>query len=272
MATFQYRFYGIFFILFLMAACSKPGVNTEEQIKQADFVYEDNVNGRVPPPDNIIESTQFYYNSDGTLNRATVYDDTTLTAHLLKELNITYLSDKVIIQTYLDTIGNVTYTAAFNAKKQITSLTLADSSGLYISYFNDRISSIRTLPSGDEYLSFIYDNNDNLLQYDLNIGGFLVGRAILEYDNELIHNDFDSRFFTKDIKFIYLGGLDLITKLGLNYGKSTQNKLVKRTEINLLSSSVTETYRYNYTQNSKGDINRRNVQFSSDTLYYRFKY
>ncbi len=257
--------------LIFMISCSKPVV-LEEKIKQSNFVYEDNVNGRIPPPNNVIESTNFYYNENGTLSSATVYDDTSASAHLLKEINVTYASDKIVLNTFLDTIGNVTYTINFNDKKQVLSATLPDSSGLYLSYFNDRISSIKILPSGDEYLSFIYDDNDNLLQYDLKVSGFVIGRAVLEYNNDLISNEFDSRFFTKDIKFIYLGGLDLMTKLGLNYGKSTQNKLIKRTEINLLSGQVAELYNYGYTLNNSSDISKRNIRFSTDTLFYQFKY
>ncbi|MCC6583373.1 MAG: hypothetical protein IT271_06700, partial [Chitinophagales bacterium] len=167
--------------LIFMISCSKPVV-VEEKIKQSNFVYEDNVNGRIPPPNNVIESTNFYYNDNGTLSSATVYDDTTASAHLLKEINVTYASDKIVLNTFLDTIGNVTYTITFNNKKQVLSATLPDSSGLYLSYFNDRISSIKILPSGDEYLSFIYDDNDNLLQYDLKVSGFVIGRAVLEYN------------------------------------------------------------------------------------------
>lgn len=266
------RLIGIWvFAFLLMISCSKPVVK-EFKIKQSNHVYEDNVNGRTPPPNNVIESTNFFYDDDGLLNRATVYDDTSASAHLLKELNIAYFSDKVVINTFLDTVGNVVYTIAFNAKKQVLSVTLPDSSGLYLNYFNDRISSIKSLPSGDEYISFIYDDNDNLLQYDLKVSSFIVGRAVLEYNNDLVPKEFDSRFLTKEIRFIYLGGLDLISKLGLNYGKSTQNKLIKRTDVNLITGQVFEQYDYGYTQNVKGDITKRNILFSTDTLYYQLKY
>lgn len=274
MHTFKKNHWGLFSLLLALLTTTNCTRTTERdlRIRQSNHVYEDNVNGRTPPPDNVIESTNFYYNEDGTLNSATVYSDTTSTAHLLKEIHLTYGSDKVIADTYLDTIGNTSYTITFNNKKQVTSVYLPDSSGLYITYFNDRISGIKVLPSGNEYLGFIYDDNDNLLQYDLKINGFIVGRALLEYDNGTISQEFDSRFLTKEIKFIYLGGLDLISKLGLNYGKSTQNKLIKRTEVNLLTGQVSETYQYGYLQNTQGDIIKRNVRFSNDTLYYQFKY
>lgn len=256
--------------LFLIISCSKPEA-TDEKIIQSNLVFEDNVNGRIAG-NGVIESTNFFYNDNNTLNRATVYDDTIPNAHLLKELNLTYFSDKVVINTFLDTIGNVTYTVAFNSKKQVTSIALPDSSGLYLTYFDDRISNIKTLPSGDEYISFIYDSNDNLLQYELKSGGFVVGRAILEYDNDLVSEEFDSRFLTKDIKFIYLGGLDLMSKIGLNYGNSTKNKLIKRSDIIVQTGQVYEHYDYGYIRNSNNDIVKRNIRWSSDTLFYQFKY
>ena len=259
-----------FSILLFIISCTKPE-NENERIIQSNLVIEDNVNGRIAG-NGIIESTNFYYNDDNTLNRATVYDDTVPSAHLLKEINLTYLSDKIIFNSVLDTIGTIEYRIGFNSKKQLISITLPDSSGLYVSYFDDRISNIKTLPSGDEYISFIYDNNDNLLQYELKSGGFVVGRFILEYDNDIVSNEFDSRFLTKDIKFFYLGGLDLISKMGLNYGKSTKNKLIKRTDIIVQTGQVYEHYDFGYIRNNNADIIKRNIRWSTDTLFYQFKY
>ena len=255
----------------LLLSCTKPADGTREII-QSNLVYEDNVNGRVPPPDNVIESVNFYYNEDVKLIRATVYDDTGASAHLLKELNLTYFPDRIAVATYLDTIGDVLYTIRFNNKKQVTSVALVDSSGLYISYFNDRISNIKILPGDNEYVNFIYDDNDNLLQYELKINGFILGRAVLEYDNEAVPEEFDSKFLTKEIKFIYIGGLDLMSKLGLNLGKSSKNKLIRRSDISAQTGQVVELYHYGYIRNSTGDITKRNIRFSTDTLFYQFKY
>lgn len=261
----------IILVLFFVSFCKKPTA-TVDKIQQSNFVYEDNVNGRTPPPDNIIESTNFYYNDNNLLERATVYTDTTPTAHLIKELNIVYANDKVIINAYLDTVGNITYNIAFNIKNQVTSITVDDSIGLYFTYFDDKISNIIDNGNNVELINFRYDNNDNLLQYELKINNYIIGKAVLEYSNEILPAEFDSKFLTKDVRYIYLGGLDLFAKLGLNTGKSTQNKLIRRTEIALPSNEIFETYNYGYTFNSKGDVVKRDVKFSTDTLYYQFKY
>lgn len=250
--------------------CNKP--ESVSKIKQSNFVYEDNVNGRIPPPNNVIESTNFYYNDNNLLERATVYDDTTSNAHLIKELNISYASDRVIINTYLDTVGNIIYHITYNDKKQVTSVTLGDTAGLHFSYFDDKVSEIIDDGADLVFVNFRYDNNDNLLQYELKRNNFIIGRAVLEYSNELLPSEFDSKFLNKDVRYIYIGGLDLISKLGLNLGKNTQNKLIRRTEIELPSNQIFETYNFGYTHNSKGDVVKRDVKFSTDTLYYQFKY
>ena len=269
--SFKYGLWILICSILITVACTKPA-DESPKIIQSNLVYEDNVNGRTPPPNNVIESVNFFYNENGRLISATVYDDTTTTAHLLKEIDLTYLSDKIVVDSYLDTIGDVTYYIGFNEKKQVTTITLPDSGGLYISYLNDRISNIKILPGNDEYLNFIYDDNDNLLQYELKIGNQIAGRAVLEYDNQLVSSEFDSRFLTKEIKFIYLGGLDLMMKLGLNYGKVSKNRLIRRTEIIAATGDVNEQYNYGYTFNNNLEITKRNIRFSTDTLFYQFKY
>lgn len=256
---------------FLATSCTKPTEN-EPKITQSNLVYEDNVNGRIPPPNNVIESTNFYYDEDGNLFRATVYDDTSATAHLLKEISMTYASDKVTVTSYLDTLGSVVYYIGFNNKKQVTYITLPDSSGLYVNYLNDRISSIRMHPSGNEYINFNYDDNDNLTEYETKIGDSIVMRSVLEYNSDLVSSEFDSRFLVRGIKFIYIGGLDLMQKLGLNLGKSPKNKLIRRNDILSNGNVIFEHYDYGYTQNSNQDIVKRNIMWSTDTLYYQFKY
>ncbi|MCB0507234.1 MAG: hypothetical protein R2739_01920 [Chitinophagales bacterium] len=257
-------------ILLCFISCLKP---TEDKlIRQSNFVREDQTNGRIAGNSNIIESTNFYYNKDGNVERITVYSDTTPQAILLKELNMTYLNNRVLIRAYLDTIGTINYVVNFNDKKQVTSVLLPDSSGLFISYFDDKISSVYDSPNQIDYINFMYDSNNNLLQYERKENNAISGKAILEYSNEPINAEFDSKFLSKEIKFIYVGGLDFLTKLGLNTGLSAQNKLIKRTEIILPSYQIYETYDYGYTYNSDGKVIKRNIRWSTDTLFYQFKY
>ncbi len=61
-------------------------------------------------------------------------------------------------------------------------------------------------------------------------------------------------------------------KLGLNLGKSPKNKLIRRNDILSNGNVIFEHYDYGYTQNSNQDIVKRNIMWSTDTLYYQFKY
>ncbi len=272
MGNYLKRVTGLFAIIItLLVSCTKPA-DSEKKIQQSNFVYEDNVNGRIPPPNNVIESTNFFYNDNGTLNSATVYDDTSATANLLKQINIIYNTNSITVNTYLDTVGNVTYYVGFDSMKRVSTITLPDSSGLYLSYTNNKVSEIKLLPGVNKYGNFVYDANNNLIQYEFLAGSLTFIRSILRYNNEIVPREFDSRFLSKNIKFIYLGGLDLMQKIGLNYGTGSLNKLIERTDSIVTTGALYERYIFDYSNNSNGDIVKRNIKFSTDTLYYQFKY
>lgn len=258
-------------LIWIQISCTKNN-STKKSIQQSIKVIEDNVNGRVPPPDNIEEVTNFFYNENGLLSSATIYSDTTVTSDLLKEIEVTYLEDHVVVNTFLDTVGISNYKIYFNDKKQVTSIEFSSTNGLHISYFNDRISNIKVIPGTGEYINFLYDENDNLLQYESMNDSAIFMKTILQYNNDLVHAEFDSRFLSKEIKFLYIGGLDLLGKLGLNAGLYSKNKLIKRTEIQIPSGQIYEMYDYGYTHDIESLITKRNVRWSTDTLFYRFKY
>ena len=75
-------------LIWIQISCTKNN-STKKSIQQSIKVIEDNVNGRVPPPDNIEEVTNFFYNENGLLSSATIYSDTTVTSDLLKEIEVT---------------------------------------------------------------------------------------------------------------------------------------------------------------------------------------
>ncbi|MDB5228271.1 MAG: hypothetical protein JWN78_2464 [Bacteroidota bacterium] len=260
--------------LLFYSCLKKPVESVQRKIKQSNKVYDDNVNGR-RAGGNIEESNNFFYNSDGTLNKVTVYDDTTPTATLLKQLDFDYLPDRVVAHTYNSTAGYRLLQFVFNSKKQIIQLIDSLGNGLYITYTDDKITRIRD-SSGvgiNDFVNFIYDASNNLLQYELMINGNPpIGRATLEYSTDKIPSELDTRFFSKDINFIYIGGLNLVTKLGLNLGIDNENTLIKRTETALATSQVVEVYNFRYFYNTSHEIIKRNMSWSTDTLFYQFKY
>ena len=90
--SFKWLIFWCTAILLLVGGCKKstPANKQNHFIKQTNHVHEDNVNGRTPPPNNVIESTNFYYNEDGTLQQATVYSDTTTSSTLLKKIDFKF--------------------------------------------------------------------------------------------------------------------------------------------------------------------------------------
>lgn len=257
----------------LLASCLNDPAEPQRRIRQANLVYEDNVNGRVLG--NVLESTNFYYNPDGSLGRVSVYDDTTVSATLLKDFTIAYQTDKVVLNTYYIVDGYRVLHFYFNDKKQITRLVDTLGNGLRFQYLNDRIQSFYDSSALGilRYTNFVYDANNNLLQYEVAVNNDpAFGRAVLEYSSNPISDELDTRFFNKDIKFIYIGGLNLVSKLGLNFGLSSSNTLIKRTEMILPDETITEIYEFGYIYNNNQEIIKRNMRWTTDTLFYQFKY
>ncbi|HPW87335.1 MAG TPA: hypothetical protein PLU78_09060, partial [Chitinophagales bacterium] len=92
------------------------------------------------------------------------------------------------------------------------------------------------------------------------------------YSDREISEELDTRFFSKDIKFIYLGGLNLVYKIGLNFGTNNKNTLIKRTEINVIENKINAYYEFTYTYNNNGEIIKRAMLWDTDTLFYQFRY
>ena len=270
--------------LLALIGCNPEKINPQQsarKIVQSNLVHEDNVNGRIALGGNIIESNNFIYNTNGLLKTVTVYDDTAFGGNLLKQVEFVYYPDKVRAYTFnvFDTVNrNYVYDLYFNAQKQVVKLIDTSGNGLQITYVADKITHIKdsTALRVLDYQNFIYDGN-NLKQYELSInGGTPIGKAELEYSTKTIVDELDTRFFSKDIKFIYIGGLNLITKVGLNFGINNSNELRKRTETNLVLNQIVDTYffKYEYNVNNSSEIIKRSISRTSspDTLYYQFKY
>ncbi len=259
--------------LFLYFGCTNS-VNPPRHIKQANLVHEDNVNGRIASG-NVEESTNFYYNPDESLGRVSVYNDTTVSAILLKDITVEYLADRVVLNTFDNIDGYRTIYLFYNSQKQITSLVDTLGNGLYFTYVNDKIESLVDSSGAGivHYINFVYDVNNNLLQYEAAFNNDPpIGRAVLEYSNDPITEELDTRFFNKNIKFIYIGGLNLVTKLGLNFGLSNSNTLISRTERLLATGDTVDYYRFGYIYNHNHEIVKRNMRWGTDTLFYQFKY
>ncbi len=262
--------------LVLLFGCTESlSTSSLRRIKQSNKVFEDNVNGRKSQMSPIEESTNFFYNTQGLLSSVTVYDDTSINATLLKSITFEYASDKITAYTYYNIDGPRTLYFYFDNNKKLTALTDSLGRGLYLSYNGNQLTRIRDSSEINilDLINFTYDTNNNLLSYELSVdNGPVIGRAILEYSDREISEELDTRFFSKDIKFIYLGGLNLVSKIGLNFGTNNKNTLIKRTEINVIENKINAYYEFTYTYNNNGEIIKRAMLWDTDTLFYQFRY
>lgn len=262
--------------LVLLFGCTESlSTSSLRRIKQSNKVFEDNVNGRKSQISPIEESTNFFYNTQGLLSSVTVYDDTSINATLLKSITFEYASDKITAHTYYNIDGPRTLYFYFDNNKKLTALTDSLGRGLYLSYNGNQLTRIRDSSEINilDLINFTYDTNNNLLSYELSANnGPVIGRAILEYSDREISEELDTRFFSKDIKFIYLGGLNLVSKIGLNFGTNNKNTLIKRTEINVIENKINAYYEFTYTYNNNGEIIKRAMLWDTDTLFYQFRY
>lgn len=262
-------------LLLLFGCTENLSTSSLRRIKQSNKVFEDNVNGRKSQMSPIEESTNFFYNTQGLLSSVTVYDDTSINATLLKSITFEYASDKITAYTYYNIDGPRTLYFYFDNNKKLTALTDSLGRGLYLSYNGNQLTRIRDSSTAIilDFINFTYDTNNNLLSYELSVdNGPVIGRAILEYSDREISEELDTRFFSKDIKFIYLGGLNLVSKIGLNFGTNNKNTLIKRTEINLIENKINAYYEFTYTYNNNGEIIKRAMLWDTDTLFYQFRY
>ncbi len=279
MSVMQIRrtFFFMVGMLWLLSGCT-PDSPPEllRKIKQSNRVYDDIVNGKAKiKTSRIDESTNFFYNNTGLLDSVSVLDDTTATATLLKTIKFVYLQDKIIAHTY-DSTGYRELHLLFDADKQITGIVdPIFQSGLYMTYVNNKMtrmidSSAKT--KGYEFTNFIYDNNNNLLQYDISYGSY-YGLVKFRYSNRPISDEMDVRFFSRAIKFIYIGGINLLSKCGLNYGLSNHHEVVQSETILLPVNQVVDQYTFSYRYNTTfNDIKERTIEWDTDTLHYEFEY
>jgi hypothetical protein len=260
-------------VIFAFSSCNPNPEPVLRKIKQSVQVYDDNVNGRIAGG-NIAEVNNFFYNSDGLVDHVSVYDDTSSSATLIKEIFFSFFTDKVSAYTIHQIDGYQYYEFHFDANKRITKLVDSMGFGLEFSYNNNKISLIRNVFPGDtlNIQDFVYDLNGNLTSYNFVYRGDAILSVDLEYSNDLITDELDTRFFNKDIRFIYIGGLNLVTKLGLNFGLNNKNTLLKRTEYLEPSGDVKDVYDFGYIYNDNNEIIKRNIRYNTDTLFYQFEY
>lgn len=264
------------------ASSPKDDQNNLRRIKKSNKIIIDNAN-RVDREnaDRIIESITYFYNDDDLLIQLNFYADTAAGTPLQAAWDVEYYNNIATLSSVTNSSVGLQFIHD-NQKRVLVVKSIINGLDSIKFYYGDsnQISEIKIIDifgQSKHHFDFIYDENNNLLAYktiDRNNGNLVSRVALSYYPDYKIRNEFDSRFYREETRLYYLGGLNLIYMLGLNYGETTKNALKERIEYmpNLTGDTTTRTNQYTYTFNSENEIIYRKMTGSSDTLYYNFEY
>ena len=275
---------GLFLLLIstlLLFSCgSDPDLRrpAERKVRQSIKIHDDNVNGiDVRTLNNrVADITNFYYNSDGLLDSLNVMSDSTPSSRLIKSMKLTYFPNKIRGAIFDDSTGTFYVDFRFNTSKQLTAIidTLGIGFGTFVTYTNNKISKIQTvLDSVSTLNNFVYDAQDNLIQYvTSDYRNRPLTRVTYEYDySRLIPQYMDIRFASAGILYVYSGGVNVISLMGLNYGLGNTHRIFKRKEYNLQTSQNGFNYIFEYGVNNNEEIIDRKITVN-DTIDVSYQY
>ena len=277
----------LLFVAFLIAfgfnACiNNPTENpVEKRIKQSFKVHDDNVNNVDLRKQNISirEVANFYYNTAGLLDSLNVFSDSTPGATLLKSIKFNYLADRVRARIFFAPNDRNVGDFFFNSSKQVTKI--VDTSGLdlfgiFFSYTSSKITNIRitVLGTSTNITNFVYDGNNNLQQYILPDSNNVLYKIAFTYDlNKPISSDLDIRFASAGIQFLYAGGVNVISLIGLNTGVGNTNRITDRVETKVIGGEEGNVYQYEYSTNNIDEIVSRKITINDTVdVFYDYRY
>ncbi len=253
----------------------KPG----RKIKQSFTIHDDNVNGVVLRGQNISvrEITNFYYNEHDLLDSLNAFDSTNTI--LVKSLKLDYNTPGKIRGYFFDYLaGNYVLDLYYNANYELTRVTdvFGLGWGIFVDYSNNKIiHTDLTLGATTSLTNFVYDSHDNLIQYIISdtLGQPNI-KVQLEYDlANTIPEALDIRFAGVGLRYLYAGGVNVISLMGLNYGLGNTNRVVKRTETHIATNEPLRTFYESYSLNDSSEIIGKTLTLN-DTIdvFYEYRY
>ncbi|MFN8296252.1 MAG: hypothetical protein U0T69_08655 [Chitinophagales bacterium] len=270
------------FLAITLLACKPTTPNpVARKIKQSVKLHEDNVNGAQLRINNIRirEVTNFFYNAEGLLDSFNIFSDSSQTI-LMRSLKLTYLPNNKIRGIFFDDSATPKYVAGdfyYNTNRQL--MKLADTMnldlyGLFFTYNNNKITNVNVQPGNGNIANLLYDSNDNLVQYTTTdvAGNPIKVRFNFDYTKS-IPNNLDLKFGSAGVRFMYAGGVNVISLMGLNLGAGNTNWVIQQTESLISTGQVTNTFQCDYSPNSNQEIINRTVTLNDTiSVYYEYKY
>ena len=271
----------IILIIIGLYSCThnSPQNPTSRKIVQSFKIHDDNVNGANLRIQNVTlrENTDYYYKYDGLLDSLSVHSDTSTSATLIRTMKLKYMPDRVRAYLY-DTAGSFSLDLYYNSQKQLVKMidTFGIGYGFFFNYNSNKLTNLRIVSDSTSYFTnFVYDGYDNLLQYIItDFQSQPLMRVDFEYDlTKKTPRNLDMRFASGGVRFLYAGGVNVLSLMDLNYGAGNTHSITKRTEYNLQTAQNSNTYLYNYTINNNQEITNRKITLN-DTInvFYEYRY
>lgn len=267
-----------FFIIIGVIGCTTNPTNNPvyRKIKQSIKRHEDNVNVKDLRINAIRlkEAASFFYNTDGLLDSLVVMSDTTSSAIILKSIKLIYQSDLVRARLFSTSSGASTANIYYNTNKQVTKIIFEPiilNFGFILSYSNNKLSRLQSSPDlKDIYKNFVYDGNNNLIQL-ISVNNDILTKVNFTYHTQTIPQDFDIKLASIGFQYLYAGGVNVLSLLGLNTGIANTNRIFTRTETDFNTGNKTIDYIFNYSENSNNEIIGRNITVN-DTIDVEYDY
>lgn len=254
----------------------------KQKVKQSYKIHDDNVNGTSLRKINTIhEAVYFFYNEDNLIDSLAVLSDTSANAILLRTMKLHYLPKENKIEASLYDIEQDQFEMTFSFDINNKVIAISNKSynkemGVFFIY-DGEILSHKKYDFGKVAIAtnMKYDKFYNLKEYELYPQTEDFIKVNLEYNlNFSINKDFDIRFNSKEIKFIYEGGLNIIHLMGLNMGLGNTHIINKRIETNLYdNSNIRNQYLYKYQTDMYGRISERKILINEESeVIFEYKY
>lgn len=278
-----FRILAILIFVALLSNCKEDNRIEPEpsfrKIKQSIKIHDDNANGITLRMGKVTvrENAFFLYNSNGLLDSLYVLSDTTPNATLIKSIKVNYESNRIIGNAYLNRVGVFKFFFLFNQKKQITKILFGDvisNEGFSINYANDKISNINISPLEIPiYKNFVYDGSNNLLQFITSDSIGNLVKVSFTYSTKSIPKELDIKFASAGFQFLYAGGVNIISLMGLNTGISNTNRIFSRKETYLSTGQEIARYLFEYQEDVDNNIiGRKGTINDTIEINYDYKY
>lgn len=256
-----------------------PTDEVQRKVMKSYKIHEDNINGAsLKKIHRIQEAVLYFFNENDLLDSLCVLTDTSNNSIVKRTMKVNYSNaDSVITASMYDqTCGNFIVNFYADTNKNVLRIVNQINgveNGIYYIYTGNLLTNKkykfgRVAIAGN----FIYDNYNDLLQYELHTQVEDAVKIDFQYNNILLPDQtFDIRFNSQEISFLYEGGVNILCLMGLKDGAGNKYFIQKRTERYLNSGELRNIYNYDYQFDEKNRLINREIMIN-DSLLIKYEY